>query len=177
MNRPASTSHGCSHCREQLFADRIEDHACQRATCVFASDADAEQWDAGKEVRRAIERVNDPAQTGRAGAIDGPLLGDDAVVRSSRADHFRHGAFGRAISFRDEIRRVALRSNAARAAAEAAVELAARTKGRLNSDVQDIAGHQRARLCVVSVHARSFDSRRGRSLARSPNKNVGVTCW
>jgi len=71
-----------THCDVAFVGHRVVDRADDRATADFQSDHHREGWLPGNKVRRAVQRINDPAACGRIDCrIWLHLLGEDRVVR------------------------------------------------------------------------------------------------
>jgi len=87
---------------EELVQLRRVDDAGEESVAVLQSDRHAVHRVAVDVVRRAVERVHDPAVGGRS-RLDAPLLPEDPVVGPGGADPLDHAPFDREVELRHEV--------------------------------------------------------------------------
>jgi hypothetical protein len=130
--------------REQLAAQQVEDRARDGARTVLAGDAHAEERDPGEEVHGPVERVDDPAQAGRAWPVARPLLGQDAVVGPPLGQHAGDRGLRGAVRIRGGVHDAALPGETGRLVAEPRGQLGARRVRRGDRDAEHVARHGRS---------------------------------
>jgi hypothetical protein len=121
--------------REQLVAQRVVDDAEHETGVVLARDAHRPLRDSEDEIRRAVERIDDPAPAARAGREAG-LLAEDRILRVRRADRTHDDLLGRAIGVGHQIRRARLRSDPGARLIEAFAQQRARGARGLDREVK-----------------------------------------
>ena len=86
--------------REQVVANRVEDHALRDHAFVRERDGNAVLRKAVEEICGAVERVDDPHMLGRQILVaTRAFLGEDRVIRIGRMQGFDDDPLGLAVDF------------------------------------------------------------------------------
>ena len=86
---------------EELLAHGIVDHRVLQPTLVLERDRHRKSWETMQEIRRAIERVDDPDEF--TVAVAAAFLGQEGMLRVAAADGRDDVGLGLAVDVGDEI--------------------------------------------------------------------------
>jgi hypothetical protein len=87
---------------EELVGVGVVDGGGRWLAVVLEADRDAPVRDAGEEVERAVDAVDDPAAGGRAGSA-GAFLAEERVVRALGFEEGDDRPLGGGVGFADEV--------------------------------------------------------------------------
>ncbi|EPX83793.1 hypothetical protein ruthe_02590 [Rubellimicrobium thermophilum DSM 16684] len=126
---------------EGLVLDGIVDHPGHDLPFVLESDGNGPVRQAVKEIRRPVQRVDDPAPRGILAGRPAALLAEKAVGGACLGQHLAQGLFGLPVSAADEIARPLDRDLKLLDLGEILQKLAACLAGGPDHDIEIGAGH------------------------------------
>ncbi len=100
-----STVAGCTEslgCGELVGVHRVADHSCDGLAVVLRRDRDGEPRETVEIVRRAVDRIDQPANA-RCSRDNSAFLTDDGVVRPARVDASDDQTLGSAVHIGDHV--------------------------------------------------------------------------
>ena len=104
MNPCAIQERACTEgCGEDLVMHGIKHYACHNLILFARGDGNRELRHTVNEIRRAVERIDDPLHLAWITAGESPLFRQDRVARKMPAQAGNDGRFRLAINSRDEI--------------------------------------------------------------------------